>query len=84
VVHVAADLVRDGGAHRPVLPADLDAGQVEQVEHQLDLAADQGGVDFVAVAVQGHGRGLCNGAVFGPQERLVQLRRVGQDRRVAS
>jgi hypothetical protein len=28
----------------------LDAGEVERVEHQLDLAADQHRVDFVAVA----------------------------------
>jgi hypothetical protein len=65
-VNVPVDLVWDGGAHRPAVPADLDLGEVERVEHQLDPPADQRGVDLVGIAVQGHGGGLGDGAVLGP------------------
>ncbi len=37
--HVPADDVRDRVSRGA--PADLDAGQVERVEHELDLAPDQ-------------------------------------------
>ena len=40
-VDVAADGVRDGAAHRPALVFDLDDGQVERGEQQVDDAADQ-------------------------------------------
>ena len=82
-VGVAADEVRDrlpGGA---ALPAHLDAGQVERVEDQLDLASGQGGIDLVGVAVQRDGGGLADGAPLAPQERLVQLGGVWQRRRIA-
>ena len=49
-VHVAADGVRDGAAHRPALVFDLDDGQVERGEQQVDGAPDQRRVDLVAVA----------------------------------
>jgi hypothetical protein len=55
-MHVAADVVRDGSAHGPALVFDLDDGQVERSEQQVDGAPDQRGVDLVAVAVQRHGR----------------------------
>ena len=67
----------------PALPADLDAGQVERVEDQLDLAQGQGRVDLVGVAVQRHRGGLADGAPLAPQERLVQLGGSGQRRRGA-
>ena len=57
-----------------------DAGQVEWVEDQLDLAQGQGRVDLVDVAVQRHRRGLADGSPFAPQERLVQLGGFGQRR----
>ena len=53
-------------AHRRAGQADLDAGQVERVEHQLDFAPDQGRVDLVGVAVQRHGGGLGDAAVLLP------------------
>jgi hypothetical protein len=71
-VDVAADPVRDRDPHRPALVADLEGGQVERVEHDLDRAADQRGVDLVAVAVQADRRGLGHPATLRPQERLVQ------------
>ena len=37
-------------AHRPALEADLDGGQVEGVEDDLDARAHQGGVDLEGVA----------------------------------
>ena len=79
-VDVAADPVRDRGSHGPALVAHGDVGEVERVEHQLDAVPDQGGVDFVGVGVQGHGRGLGHGALLGPQERLVQGVTGGQHR----
>ncbi len=51
-VGVAADLKRDRGPERPVLIADLDPGQIERVEHQLDLPADERRVDLILIAVQ--------------------------------
>jgi len=48
-VHVAADHERDGGSGRDAVVEDLDAGEVLRIEAQLDSAADQGGVDLVAV-----------------------------------
>jgi hypothetical protein len=69
---VAADDVRDGLPGGAALPADLDAGQVERVEDELNLAQGQGRVNLVGVAVQGDGRGLADGAALAPQERLVQ------------
>jgi hypothetical protein len=77
-VDVAADAVGDGQAHGPAGVADLDAGEVERVEHQLHLVADEGGVDLVAVAVQAEGGGLGDPPALGPQERLAQLGRRGQ------
>ena len=73
-VGVAADVVRDRQPHRRAGEPDLDAGQVERVEHQLDFPADQRRVDLVAVAVQRHRRGLGHAAVLLPQERLGQRR----------
>jgi hypothetical protein len=49
-VGVAADVVRDGQTHGPAVHTDLDRGQVERVEDQLDAAAGQGRVDLVAVS----------------------------------
>ena len=46
--------------------ADLDLGQVEGVEDQLDLASDEQLVDLVEVGVQRHRRGLGDGAVLAP------------------
>ena len=71
-VGVAGDHVRHRRAVAPAV-ADVDVLEVERGEHQLDLAADQDGVDLVGVAVQGHRRGLGDGAVLRPQERLGQL-----------
>ena len=51
-VGVAADAMRDRQPHRRAVVADLDGGQVERVEDQLDLAAGQGWFDLVEVAVQ--------------------------------
>jgi hypothetical protein len=74
---MAGDLVRQRPAGVSAAQAHLQAGQVEGVEDQLDTAADQGGVDLVAVAVQAHQGGLGHGAVLRPQERLGQI---GRDR----
>ena len=71
---------RDAVAHRPALVADLDRWSGRRVEDALDVAADEGGVDLEGVAVQADGRRLGDGALLGPQERLVQLRRC-RDRR---
>jgi hypothetical protein len=68
-VGVTFDPVGCGLAHRAGLVLDLDAGQVERVEQQVDLAAGQAGVDLVAVSVQGHGRDRRDGALLAPQER---------------
>jgi len=35
-VHVSADLVWHRGTHCPAMPADLDVGEVERVEDQLE------------------------------------------------
>jgi hypothetical protein len=48
-VGVPPDHERDRCPERPVLVSDFDPGEIERVEHQLDLAADQGGVDLVLV-----------------------------------
>ena len=50
----------------------------ESIEQQLDLAPNQGRVDLIDVAVQGHGRGLGHGAEIGPQERFPQQCWAGQ------
>jgi hypothetical protein len=81
-VDVAADLMADRDTHAAVLVADLEVAQVEGVEDELDAASDQGGVDFVGVAVQRHRRGLGDQASLGPQERLMQGRRGRQHGRV--
>ena len=65
-VRVPPDVVRDRQPHRRAGQTDLDAGQVERVEHQLHFPPDQGRVDLVAVAVQRHGRGLGDAAVLLP------------------
>ena len=62
--------------------ADLDDLQVERGEHQFDFAAGQRGFDLVGVAVQGHRRGLGDGAQRRPQERLGQRLGSGHDRAV--
>ena len=49
-VHVAVDAVRGGASHGPALVFDLDDGQVERGEQQVDDAADQRRVDLIAVA----------------------------------
>jgi hypothetical protein len=36
-------------SHGAAVPADLHAGEVERVEHQLDLAPDERGIDLVGV-----------------------------------
>jgi len=66
-VHVAADGVRDGPAHRLALVLDLDDGQVERGEQQIHDAADQGGVDLIAVAMQRHRGGGGDPALLAPQ-----------------
>jgi hypothetical protein len=71
-VGVAADGVADGPAHRPALVLDLDDGQVERGEQQIHDAADQGGVDLIAVAVQRHRGGGGDPALLAPQERAPQ------------
>jgi hypothetical protein len=53
------------------VPADLDAGEVERVEHELDLAADQDGVDFVLVPVQPDGARLRDGSPLMPISALM-------------
>lgn len=63
-VHVPADDVRNRVAHAAAVPAHLDASEVERVEHELDLAADQDGVDFVGVPVQPDGARLRDGPSF--------------------
>ena len=77
----AGDLVRDGQAHRFALVADLDPGQVEGVEDQIDAPPGQGGVDLVAVLVQRNGRCAGDQAAFFPQERLPQHLGVGDGQR---
>jgi len=72
-VGVAADHSGDAGAHCSALVADLDRGEVEGVIDALDAAADEGGVDFEGVGVQADGGRFGDGALVGPQERLVQL-----------
>jgi hypothetical protein len=72
-VGVAADPVGDRGAEGALLVADLDVGEVEGVEDQLDLAAAKQRVDLVGVVVQRHGGAGGDGAVLGPQERLAEL-----------
>jgi len=57
-VDVAADLVADRAAHVAALVADCEVGQVEGVEDQFDAASNEGGIDFVGVAVKGYRRGL--------------------------
>lgn len=76
-VSMPSDLVGDGLAHVTALVAHRDVAQVEGVEEQLDPPPGQRGVDLVGVAVQGECGGLGHGALLGPQERLVQLRRGG-------
>jgi hypothetical protein len=49
-VGVTADPERDRFAEGALLVADLDVGEVEGVEDQLDTATDQGGIDLVGVA----------------------------------
>ena len=61
----AADVVRDGGADRDAAQPDGDPGEVERVEHQLDPASDQGGVDPVGVALQRHERGAAGAGAAG-------------------
>src|SRR5512135_3526705 len=76
-VAVPADGERDGGPGGLPAGPDLDAGQVERVEDQLDVPPGEPGVDLVGVAVQGHQGGLGRPAPLGPQERLAQPSRVG-------
>ena len=76
---VPADHERHREPERAVLVADLDPGEVERVEHQLDLATDERRVDLVLVAVQRHGRGLRHRPLLAPQERFAQQRR-GRER----
>src|SRR5438876_7677793 len=54
-VPMTADDERDGLASGLALVPHLDAVQVERVEDQLHDAPDEGRVDLVEVAVQGHG-----------------------------
>jgi hypothetical protein len=71
-VHVPTDDVGDRGAEVASGVAHADVGEVERVEDELDASPDQGGVDLVGVAVQGHRRGLGDRPVLGPPERLAQ------------
>ena len=71
-VGVPADHQWDRGPERPVLVANLDPGEIERVEHELDLATHERRVDLVLVAVQGHRRGLGDRPLLRPQERLAQ------------
>ena len=73
--------VRDGAAHGPALVFDLDDGQVERGEQQIDGAADQGRVDLIAVAVQRHRGEGGDPALLAPQERAPQQRRIRSRRR---
>jgi len=52
-VDMSSDPVGDALAHRPPMEPNMDLGQVEGVEDNLDSAPDQGGVDLIGVAVQG-------------------------------
>ena len=69
---LAADHQGDRQPERAVLVADLDPGQIERIEDELDLAGDQCGVDLVAVGVQRHRRGLGDRPLRRPEERLAQ------------
>ncbi len=80
-VHVAADAVRDGAAHRPALVFDVDDGQVERGEQQIHDAPDQACVDLVPVAVQRHRGGGGDPALLAPQERAPQQPRIRPRRR---
>ena len=76
-VGVAGDLERQ---RRPgVRSAETDAqeGQVERVEHELDLPAGETRVDLVTVAVQRHQRRFRHCPVLRPAERLGQVRLPG-------
>jgi hypothetical protein len=57
-VGVAADLERQRRARVGSVEADPQEGQVERVEHELDLPPDQAGVDLITVAVQRDQGGL--------------------------
>ena len=83
-MHVAVDAVWGGASHGPPLVFDLDDGQVERGEQQVDDATDQRGVDLIAVAVQRHRRERGDPALLAPQERAPQHRRVRPRRRVRS
>lgn len=80
---MAADLVWDRGAGGDAAEPDLDGGQVERVEDQLDLTTIQDRVDLVGVALQRDERGLGDRAVFFPEEGLGQSVRGGQPDRAA-
>ena len=82
--------MRDGEPERAALVAHLDPLEIEGVVAELDATADERVVDLVAVAVQGDGRRLGDGALLGPEEGLPQQLRLvtgvgaaGRARRVA-
>ena len=77
-----ADVLRPCQAPGLAVPADLDGGQVEGVEHALDAAAGQRRVGLIGPAEQLDRGGLGDEPPLSPQERLAQLlRRRGGERR---
>ena len=61
-VAVAADHDRDGRAHRTVIEAGLDPGEVERVEDKLHFPAHQGRVHLITVGEQADRGRLGDGA----------------------
>lgn len=71
-MHVAAG--DEGGGHPggPAVEVDVEAGEVLGVIAQLDPPADQGRVNAVGVAFQGHGGGAGHLAGHRPSESVSE------------
>ena len=80
-VDMGRDLVDDSVSEALAVVTDLDAGEIERVEDQLDPTADKGRVHLVAVALEGDDGGLGHLACRRPQERLTQQFRTRDLRR---
>ncbi|GGT48900.1 hypothetical protein GCM10010207_56860 [Streptomyces atratus] len=63
-VGVVADLEGHCGPGVLTVRSDVEEGQDDGAEDQLDPPAHEQWIDLVAVAVQGHERGVGDGAVF--------------------
>ena len=79
---VTLDIQRNRQPHMPAITSDLDLGQLERIEDQLDPATGESWIDLVGVAVQPDRAGPRHRPVFAPAERFAQ-RTLGRDRRRA-